>query len=92
MDRERVHGEDGEEVDEDSENSQPLQWMARLTQLRDLLCAHHIIGTWSQCYPVHCYSFINAVTVFPLPCKDLCFSPLLFRAAVPRRLQHQRDP
>lgn len=45
MDREPVHGEDGEEMDVDSENSQPLQRMARLTQLRDLLCAHRIIGT-----------------------------------------------
>lgn len=47
MDREPVHGEDGEEMDVDSENSQPLQRMARLTQLRDLLCAHRIIGGYN---------------------------------------------
>lgn len=42
--REPVHGEDGAEIEEDSENLQPLQQMARVTQLRDLLCAHQTIG------------------------------------------------
>lgn len=48
MDQEPVNGEDGEEMDEASENGQPLRMMARLTQLRDLLCAHQIIGTSSE--------------------------------------------
>lgn len=54
MGREPVHGEGAAEIDEDSENIEPLQQMARLTQLRDLLCAHHTIGTKSQCY---CFLF-----------------------------------
>lgn len=48
MGREPVHGEDEAEIEEDSDNVQPLQQMARLTQLRDLLYAHHTIGTLSQ--------------------------------------------
>ncbi|XP_037652100.1 centromere protein O [Sebastes umbrosus] len=36
--------EEEEEMDEDSENSQLLRLMARHTQLKDLLHAHHIIG------------------------------------------------
>lgn len=50
MGREPVQGDDGTEIEDDSENLQPLQQMARLTQLRDLLCAHHTIGTQSQSY------------------------------------------
>lgn len=42
--------EEEEEMDEDSENSQLLRLMARHTQLKDLLHAHHIIGTYKLCY------------------------------------------
>lgn len=45
MDQESVGGEGVEVLDEDSENSQLLRLMARHTQLKDLLHAHHIIGT-----------------------------------------------
>lgn len=45
MDREHLGGEGVEGLDEDSENSQLLRLMARHTQLKDLLRAHHIIGT-----------------------------------------------
>ena len=40
----QTHEEEGG-MDEDSENSQLLQLMARHTQLKDLLLAHHLIGT-----------------------------------------------
>ncbi|XP_074548393.1 centromere protein O [Halichoeres trimaculatus] len=36
-----------EEMDQDSENSQLLRLMARHTQLKDLLAAHHIIGGYN---------------------------------------------
>ncbi|XP_053191879.1 centromere protein O [Scomber japonicus] len=36
--------EEDEEMDDDSEDSQLLQLMARHTQLRDLLHAHHLVG------------------------------------------------
>lgn len=46
MDKQCTHEEEEEEeMDEDSENSQLLRLMARHTQLKDLLHAHHIIGT-----------------------------------------------
>lgn len=48
MDKQCTHEEEKEEeeeMDEDSENSQLLRLMARHTQLKDLLHAHHIIGT-----------------------------------------------
>lgn len=44
MDRQSSNDKE-EEMDEDSENSQLLRLMARHTQLRDLLDAHHLIGT-----------------------------------------------
>ncbi|XP_074465774.1 centromere protein O [Sebastes fasciatus] len=47
MDKQCTHEEEKEEeeeMDEDSENSQLLRLMARHTQLKDLLHAHHIIG------------------------------------------------
>ncbi|XP_044230295.1 centromere protein O [Thunnus albacares] len=43
MDKQCAHEED-EEMDEDSEDSQILRLMARHTQLKDLLHAHHLIG------------------------------------------------
>lgn len=43
MDKRCAHEED-EEMDEDSENSQLLRLMARHTQLKDFLHAHHLIG------------------------------------------------
>lgn len=61
--REPVHGEDAGEMEEDSENLQPLQQMARLTQLRDLLCAHHTIGTESQSCCFLLFFFKSIVTV-----------------------------
>lgn len=45
MDREPAGAEGEEGLDEDSENSQLVRLMARHTQLKDLLHAHHIIGT-----------------------------------------------
>ncbi|XP_051238670.1 centromere protein O [Dicentrarchus labrax] len=52
MDKQSAHEEeeeeeDEEEMDEDSENSQLLRLMARHTQLKDLLHAHHIIGGYN---------------------------------------------
>lgn len=41
----RCADEEGEEMNEDSENSQLLRLMARHTRLKDLLHAHHLIGT-----------------------------------------------
>ncbi|XP_038584291.1 centromere protein O-like [Micropterus salmoides] len=46
MDKQHPHEEEGE-MDEDSENSQLLRLMARHTQLKDLLYAHHIIGGYN---------------------------------------------
>ncbi|XP_058471033.1 centromere protein O [Solea solea] len=43
MDKQCSH-EGEEEMDEDSENSQLLQLMAKHSQLKDLLYAHHLIG------------------------------------------------
>uniref|UniRef100_A0A3Q3EEQ9 Centromere protein O n=1 Tax=Labrus bergylta TaxID=56723 RepID=A0A3Q3EEQ9_9LABR len=43
--QEEEEEEEEEKMDDDSENSQLLQLMARHTQLKDLLHAHHIIGT-----------------------------------------------
>lgn len=45
MDQQCPHGEDEDEMDGESEHSQLLRLMARHTQLKDLLRAHHIIGT-----------------------------------------------
>ncbi|KAK5858014.1 hypothetical protein PBY51_011215 [Eleginops maclovinus] len=42
LDKQR--GEDEEEMEEDSENSDLLRLMARHTELKDLLLAHHTIG------------------------------------------------
>lgn len=64
IDREPAHGDDGAAMEEDSENLQPLRQMARLTQLRDLLCAHHTIGTSSQSY---CFHFLKC-------CHCYCFA------------------
>ncbi|XP_054469951.1 centromere protein O [Anoplopoma fimbria] len=48
MDKQCTHEEDEEEgMDEDSENSNLLRLMARQTQLKDLLHAHHIIGGYN---------------------------------------------
>lgn len=49
MDRQCSNDQE-EEMDEDSENSQLLRLMARHTQLRDLLDAHHLIGTNNQIF------------------------------------------
>lgn len=53
MDKLIRNGEEEEaeekEMDRDSENSQLLRLMARHTQLKDLLTAHHVIGTTSTC-------------------------------------------
>ncbi|XP_044022696.1 centromere protein O [Siniperca chuatsi] len=46
MDKQCTHEEE-EEMEEDSENSQLLRLMARHTQLKDLLHAHHIIGGYN---------------------------------------------
>ncbi|XP_034015231.1 centromere protein O isoform X2 [Thalassophryne amazonica] len=43
MDKQALHETD-EEIDKGSENYQLLQLMARYTQLKDLLYAHHMIG------------------------------------------------
>lgn len=45
MDQQCPHG-DEDEIDGESENSQLLRLMARHTQLKDLLHAHHITGTY----------------------------------------------
>lgn len=54
-------------MDEDSENSQLMRLMARHTQLRDLLDAHHLIGTNKQIfyYFVFCiiHPFISYLTM-----------------------------
>lgn len=42
--------EEEEEMDEDSEDSQLLRLMARHTHLKDLLHAHHLIGTDNQLF------------------------------------------
>lgn len=45
MDQECEQDEEkAEEIDEDSENSQILQLMAKYSQLKDLLYAHRITG------------------------------------------------
>lgn len=44
MDKQCANGEEVEEMDDDSENSQLLRLMARRSQLKDLLHAHHLIG------------------------------------------------
>ncbi|XP_034431383.1 centromere protein O [Hippoglossus hippoglossus] len=44
LDKQSTHEEEEEEMDEDSENSQLLKLMARHTQVKDLLLAHHLIG------------------------------------------------
>ncbi|KAM3594342.1 uncharacterized protein V6R79_006138 [Siganus canaliculatus] len=45
----RARGDcDEEEMEDDSENSQLLRLMARYTQLKDLLYAHHIIGGYDS--------------------------------------------
>lgn len=49
MDKHCSHDEE-EEMDEDSENLQLLRLMARHTQLKDLLDAHHLIGTNNQMF------------------------------------------
>lgn len=45
MDKQHANEDVEEEMDDDSENSQLLRLMARHTQLKDLLHAHHLIGT-----------------------------------------------
>lgn len=50
MDKQCANEEEEEAMDEDSENSQLLRLMARHTQLKDLLHAHHIIGTHKLLY------------------------------------------
>lgn len=47
MDKQCTREEEEEEMDEDSENSQLLRLMARHTQLKDLLHAHHVIGGYN---------------------------------------------
>lgn len=47
MDKQCTNEEGVEEMDENSENSQLLWLMARHTQLKDLLHAHHIIGGYN---------------------------------------------
>lgn len=47
MDKQCANEEEEEAMDEDSENSQLLRLMARHTQLKDLLHAHHIIGGYN---------------------------------------------
>lgn len=37
--------EEDNEMDDDSENAQLLRLMARHTQLKDLLLAHHLLGS-----------------------------------------------
>lgn len=81
MDREAVGGEGVEGLDEDSENSQLLRLMARHTQLKDLLHAHHIIGT-----SYTCDVFPSAIQTHGL----MHFPP--FYADVTRWLQHHQDP
>ncbi|XP_070835609.1 centromere protein O [Chaetodon trifascialis] len=47
MDKQCTREEEDEEMDEDSESSQLLRLMARHTQLKDLLHAHHVIGGYN---------------------------------------------
>ncbi|KAM9341521.1 centromere protein O [Symphorus nematophorus] len=47
MDKQCTHEEQDEEMDEDSEDSQLLQLMAKHTQLKDLLHAHHMTGGYN---------------------------------------------
>ncbi|XP_041809429.1 centromere protein O [Chelmon rostratus] len=47
MDKQCTNEEEEEEMDEESENSQLLRLMARHTQLKDLLHAHHVIGGYN---------------------------------------------
>lgn len=57
MDKQHPHEEEGE-MDEDSENSQLLRLMARHTQLKDLLYAHHIIGTNCKLFNLLIYLYL----------------------------------
>lgn len=81
MDREPVGGEGVEGLDEDSENSQLLRLMARHTQLKDLLHAHHTIGTSETCDIFHSDILTHSLVHFPQ-----------FYADVTRWLQHLEDP
>lgn len=76
MDKQCSHEEEEEEMDEDSENSQLLRLMARHTQLRDLLHAHHLVGThYKLFYAYYIYvSHILCQYVLILPLHPLLLS------------------
>lgn len=58
MDKQCAHEED-EEMDEDSENSPLLQLMAKQTHLKDLLLAHHLIGTFYLLSSIHSFYYLT---------------------------------
>lgn len=66
MDKQCTNEEEEEEMDEESENSQLLRLMARHTQLKDLLHAHHVIGTHYKFYlPIYYVSDTERSALMP---------------------------
>lgn len=74
MDKQCSHEEEDQEMDEDSENSQLLRLMARHTQLKDLLRAHHLIGTHYKLFYIYYIhvSLYQCVLILPLHSLFYC--------------------
>lgn len=73
--------ENEEEIDEDTENSQILQLMAKYSQLKDLLYAHHVTGNQ--------YVFLS-YCAFPLLCTHKILTSV-FHIVVIRWVHPRKD-